>query len=216
MTDTSHDQKSANTLRQEYPLGKQIAQEPIVQVIDDYLNDDEIATLIAAGEDKLEPAKVSSATGGITSKGRSGRNFWLPHGHNETVKALCLRLAELVQLPLNQAESLQLIHYFESQEYAPHFDAWDANTEAGQRCMKRGGQRLITCLLYLNDVDEGGGTIFPKLKQQVEAKKGRLVIFHSCYPGTTIRHPHSLHGGMPVIRGEKWACNLWFRERDYY
>jgi hypothetical protein len=25
-------------------------------------------------------------------------------------------------------------------------------------------------------------------------------------------NPRSLHGGMPVIKGEKWMVNLWFRE----
>jgi len=34
-------------------------------------------------------------------------------------------------------------------------------------------------------------------------------------PGTDSRHPLSLHGGQPVLVGEKWAANLWFRERDY-
>ena len=29
------------------------------------------------------------------------------------------------------------------------------------------------------------------------------------------RHPKSLHGGSPVWGGEKWACNLWFRQLPY-
>ena len=29
---------------------------------------------------------------------------------------------------------------------------------------------------------------------------------------TTSQHPWSLHGSTPVIRGEKYACNLWFRQ----
>ena len=81
--------------------------------------------------------------------------------------------------------------------------------------MAKGGQRMVTCLLYLNDVEEGGGTPFPNLDMEIRAKKGRMVLFHNCHEGSTVRHPDSLHGGMPVLKGEKWACNLWFRELEY-
>jgi len=42
-----------------------------------------------------------------------------------------------------------------------------------------------------------------------------MVLFHNCHQGSNVRHPDSLHGGMPVIQGEKWACNFWFREKAY-
>ena len=74
---------------------------------------------------------------------------------------------------------------------------------------------MITCLLYLNDVEQGGGTSFPKLDMEVRARKGRMLLFHNCHADSTIRHPDSLHGGMPVLKGEKWACNFWFRESSY-
>ena len=39
------------------------------------------------------------------------------------------------------------------------------------------------------------------------------MVFDNCEAGTTGVHPQSLHAGMPVDEGEKWAANLWFRER---
>jgi hypothetical protein len=33
--------------------------------------------------------------------------------------------------------------------------------------------------------------------------------------GANLKHQHSLHRGMPVTSGEKWAANLWFRQRYY-
>jgi prolyl 4-hydroxylase len=81
--------------------------------------------------------------------------------------------------------------------------------------MAKGGQRLVTCLMYLNDVAVGGGTTFPKLNLEVSARKGSMLVFYNCYRDSTLRHPDSLHGGLPVQRDEKWACNLWFREAPY-
>ncbi|WP_052481154.1 prolyl hydroxylase family protein [Gilvimarinus agarilyticus] len=121
--------------------------------------------------------------------------------------------AHLSRAASTNAESLQMIHYGPAQEYAAHFDAWDPATERGERCMAKGGQRLVTCLLYLNDVGAGGATGFPELGLEVPAKRGRMLVFYNCYPGTNVRQPKSLHGGLPVLRGEKLACNFWFRER---
>lgn len=189
--------------------------DPIVYLVEHFLSDDEIAHIRNAGEHLLAQALVTGPAEGVVSKGRTGRNCWIPHSHDSVIAGVCERTSVLVGQPLDNAESLQLIHYGSSQEYAPHFDAWEADSEAGMRCMKRGGQRLVTCLFYLNDVPAGGGTTFPKLKLEVSARKGSLLVFHNCLLGSTVRHPHSLHGGMPVLEGEKWACNLWFRERSY-
>ena len=62
---------------------------------------------------------------------------------------------------------------------------------------------MVTCLLYLNDVEDGGETSFPNLDLEIRAKKGRMVQFHNCHEGSTARHRDSLHGGMPVLKGEK-------------
>jgi len=202
-------------LRSAYEGGQQVNIDPVVSIFENFVCEDEAEQLIAVAESQLQQALVSAETSGVKSQGRSGRNCWISHRHNSVISLLSQRIAAVVGLPLSNAESLQVIHYHESQQYAPHFDAWDEATERGQRCMARGGQRLVTCLLYLNDVELGGGTCFPKLDLEVKAKKGRMLLFHNCGEDSKQRHPHSLHGGMPVEAGEKWACNLWFRERPY-
>tara|TARA_R110002073_G_scaffold282405_2_gene446668 strand:+ start:225 stop:914 length:690 start_codon:yes stop_codon:yes gene_type:complete len=202
-------------LRKFYETGNKVNDDPVVCVFEDFLSDIEVEAVLAAAQPKLQQALVSSARSGVTSAGRSGTNCWVPHGYNAVIEELSLRIAEVVGIGLEFAESLQVIHYAENEQYAPHYDAWDKATERGQRCMAKGGQRMVTCLLYLSDVAEGGGTSFPNLDMEIRAKKGRMLLFHNCHQGSTVRHPDSLHGGMPVLKGEKWACNFWFRELEY-
>ncbi len=202
-------------LRKFYETGNQVNDEPLVCVFEEFLSDSEVEAVLAAAEPKLKQALVSAAKSGVASAGRSGSNCWVPHGYNAVIEELSLRIAEVVGIGLEYAESLQVIHYSENEQYAPHYDAWDRATERGQRCMAKGGQRMVTCLLYLSDVPEGGGTSFPNLDMEIRAKKGRMLLFHNCKQGSTVRHPDSLHGGMPVLKGEKWACNFWFRELEY-
>lgn len=202
-------------LRKFYETGDSVNDEPLVCVFEDFLSDSEVEHVLAAAAPKLEQALVSAAKSGVTSAARSGSNCWIPHGYDAVIEKLSQRIAEIVGNGLEYAESLQVVHYAESEQYAPHYDAWDKASERGQRCMVKGGQRMVTCLLYLNDVEEGGGTSFPNLDMEIRAKKGRMVLFHNCHESSTVRHPDSLHGGMPVLKGEKWACNFWFRELAY-
>lgn len=204
------------TIPQEYDMGSKVNETPSVTICEEYLTQAEVFQIIKAAGDKMQRARVSSGKEGVESAGRTGSNCWVAHDHNKVIHALAKRISKLVGISLQNAESFQVIHYGETQEYSAHFDAWEFNTDRGDRCMARGGQRLVTCLIYLNDVPAGGGTGFPELDLEVQAKKGRMVIFHNCYPGTNYRHPHSLHGGLPVEEGEKWAVNLWFREGDYW
>ena len=74
---------------------------------------------------------------------------------------------------------------------------------------------MVICMLLLTDVEDRSGTSFPILGMEIGAKKGWMVQFHNCHEGSTARHRNSLHGGMPVLKGEKWACKLWFRELVY-
>ena len=202
-------------LRERYPGSNQIGEYPPVFLFEDYLTPQECAHLIELAEPHMSRSLVSGGKDGVESDGRTGGVHWIVHEETPTTLALSRRTAELVGLPLSNAESIQVINYGPGEQYKPHYDAWEAGTETGDRCLARGGQRLVTCLIYLNSVGEGGGTFFPRLDIEVMPKPGRMVLFHNCYAGSTERHEGALHGGMPPAAGTKWACNLWFRERSF-
>lgn len=186
--------------------------DPRVYTIANFLSDSECAHLIArASGEQMDRAKVSGDAAGVLSKGRTNDVCWLDHDGDLACTRIAARVAGLVGLPLNHAERFQVIRYHEGEEYRSHFDAFDPETDAGKRNWRGGGQRLITVLGYLSNVTKGGGTEFPKLKIHVPAEKGKLLVFHNCEAGTEKRHPLTLHAGCPVIEGEKWAFNLWFR-----
>jgi len=188
---------------------------PKVWTIEDCVTEDEARAIRKFAEKKMKKAVVSGEAGGIESKGRTNSVSWVSHNATPVTTRVANRIAELVGLPLTHAENFQVIRYEAGQEYRPHFDAYDGKTERGLRTMKNGGQRLITVLGYLNDVEAGGGTHFPKLDVEVQAKQGRVVVFENCEKDTNVRTPLSLHAGLPVESGIKWAFNLWFREREF-
>lgn len=198
-----------------YPGATVVNREPLIAYRDNYLSAAACREFIALGRESLQRATVSFDDGSGTVPGRSGSNTWLRYDRFAPARALGERLSEFVRIPLAHAEAIQLIHYGPEQRYGAHYDAYDLGTERGRRCCRRGGQRLVTCLVYLNDVSAGGRTRFPRLNLEIAPKTGRLVVFHNVAPGDFGRpHPHSLHGGEPVLAGEKWAMNIWFHEAD--
>ena len=76
--------------------------------------------------------------------------------------------------------------------------------------------RLMTVFLYLNDVEEGGGTDFPTLGVTVEPKRGRALIWPSVEDDNPDSvDPRTLHQALPVEKGIKYAANAWIHQRDF-
>ncbi len=163
----------------------------------------------------LSASLVAGNKEGFISPGRVSSNCWIPHNKTPVIKMICDKIAYVTCNKLENAEKMQVIHYEVGGKYNAHYDGWEHdNSEKQKRNMKYGGQRLMTALVYLNNVEEGGGTSFPKKNVIAKAKKGCMVVFKNCIDNTNIKDPESLHAGMPVIQGEKWAFNLWFREKE--
>ena len=190
--------------------------DPIIYVVKNFISEDECKAFIEAASGKLKHSTVISAEKHVTHPSRTSENCWLEHDANDYLHDVSKRLSILVQMPIRNAEQYQLVHYKKGAEYKPHYDSFDFNTDEGKKNWEPGGQRLITALGYLNDVPEGGGTGFPNLDIEIKASKGDVLVFHNCLKNTTDINPRSLHAGLPVVKGEQWAINLWFRERIRY
>ena len=188
---------------------------PLIYTINNFILPEHCKHFINISKDKIKQSLVSGDKEGFISQGRTGSNYWVPHDYDKITKEVANQISKEVDMPLENAESFQVIYYGVSEEYRQHYDGWLFDgSEKSKRNMKFGGQRMVTALVYLNDVKKGGGTKFTKLEKEVNAEKGKLLIFSNVHDGTNKRHELSEHAGMPVLEGEKWGFNLWFREKS--
>ena len=190
--------------------------DPIIYVVSDFLSSQECASFIEVGEGKMERATVITDQDKEFHANRTNTHTWVAHDANEIVHEASKRFSILVKMPINNAEQYQLVFYGPGNEYKPHFDAFDKNTPEGKNYWFPGGQRMITVLAYLNDVEQGGATNFPEVGVSIKPTTGDVLVFHNCLDGTSDINPKSIHAGSPVISGEKWAVNLWFRQEAIY
>lgn len=187
---------------------------PDVVVFGNVLTADECDALIAAAKPRLNRSlTVATKTGGEElNADRTSNGMFFRRDENEVVKTLERRLAALVNWPVENGEGLQILHYRPGAEYKPHYDYFDPDEPGTPTILKRGGQRVATIIMYLNEPERGGHTIFPDLNFEVTPQRGNAVFFsyNRAHPSSK-----SLHGGAPVIAGEKWIATKWLRERRF-
>jgi len=187
--------------------------DPIIYTIDNAVTDEECEHIINIAKPNLKRALVCGDKGSYIDSGRTNSSYWIRHDFDEITMNVCERISSIVNIPLEFAENMQIIYYDKNETYNRHYDGWKHDkTEYSFRLMNNSGQRLVTAFCYLNTVEKGGSTCFTKLNIHVPAEKGKLLTFHNVYTNTNKLHPDTEHSGMPVLEGEKYAFNLWFRE----
>lgn len=189
---------------------------PRIALFNNVLSDSECDALIAASRGKLERSKVvaNKETGEFVDVTRTSFGTHFDKGESELVNTIQRRVAELARWPLSHAEPLQILNYGVGGEYLPHFDYFEPQEPGRPSPLQTGGQRIATVVMYLNDVQAGGGTIFPHLNLETRPRKGGAIYFSYQLPDGSV-DPMTLHGGSPVIRGEKWIATQWLRERVF-
>lgn len=189
---------------------------PMVAVLENVLDDGECDELIRRAAAQLRRSTIVDPVTGKheTIADRSSEGTFFPLNADDFIARLDARIAALMNLPVENGEGLQVLHYGPGGEYKPHFDFFPPNDPGSVAQMTIGGQRVSTLVMYLNAVDEGGATVFPELGLSVLPKKGSAVYFEYTNSRGQLDH-RTLHAGAPVLRGEKWIVTKWMRQRRY-
>jgi prolyl 4-hydroxylase len=189
---------------------------PDVAILQNVLTPAECDELIALSRPKLQRSRIVDHQTGAEEVMdlRSSYGTYFLRSENSLVKRIEQRLATIIGMPVDHGEGLQILHYGVGAEYVPHYDFFLPESSGSAVHVKKGGQRVITVIMYLNDVEGGGETIFPEINFSVTPRKGSAVYFSYCNSQNKLDRL-TLHGGAPVIRGEKWIATLWVRQSVY-
>lgn len=189
---------------------------PRVILFGNLLGPEECEELIALSRGKVERSSVVNAATGAYDihPHRTSEGTHFARGENDLIRRIESRISALVQIPVERGEPLQILHYRPGGEYKPHYDYFDPALPGNEAVLKHGGQRVATLVMYLNDVEAGGSTVFPQVGLDVLPRRGNAVYFAYATEEGQL-DSRTLHGGSPVSAGEKWIATKWFRQRPY-
>ncbi len=191
-----------------------VLQDPPLLVLEGLLSREECQALIATAAPRMSRSlTVDVKTGGEeTNQARTSEGMFFERGESELISRIEARIGALLGWPVQNGEGLQVLRYGPGAEYLPHYDYFDPAEPGTASILQRGGQRVATLVMYLNEPEAGGATVFPDVALAVVPKCGNAVFFSYSQP-----HPVSrtLHGGAPVISGDKWIATKWLREREF-
>ena len=185
--------------------------DPQIVMFADVLSKNECDRLVETARPRMQRSLTTDMKTGHNKLDavRTSRGMFFRRDENPLVRSIEARIAQLLSWPVENGEHLQVLHYRPGDRYEPHYDYFDPAAEGSAAVLARGGQRLATLLIYLREPERGGETTFPDLGLRFAAKRGCALFFSYDRP-----HPSTktLHGGAPVIAGEKWVATKWLRE----
>lgn len=180
-------------------------EEPLIVVLANVLSDEECEMLMGMSGDKMKRSKIGVSRNINDIRTSSGTFL----EESEVTTRIERRIASIMNVSIEHGDGLQILKYTVGQEYKAHYDFFAENSAAANN------NRMSTLVIYLNDVEEGGETFFPKLNLTVSPKKGMAVYFEYFYQDASL-NKLTLHGSAPVIKGEKWVATQWMRRRPMY
>lgn len=192
---------------------------PWIITFDDFLTPSECDRLIELGGNKgyerstnVGKMKFDGTFESDVSTTRTSHNAWcVDECYDDPISQQVVhRIANVTGISERNQENMQMLRYDVGQFYRQHHDYIEADVE------RLSGPRVLTFFLYLNDVEEGGGTKFNDLGIVVQPKKGRALLWPSVVDVDPMAKEFTTdHEALPVERGIKFGANAWIHMFDF-
>jgi prolyl 4-hydroxylase len=190
--------------------------QPVLALLSDVMSAEECRELIDLARPRLQPSTIVDLQSGqdVVAAYRNSLGMFFRLRETAFIARLDRRISELMNLPVENGEGLQVLYYPTGAASAPHVDFLQITNEANHASIARSGQRVSTMVTYLNDVPAGGETSFPELGWAATPCLGHAVYFEYCDSRGWVDW-RSVHAGNAVLDGEKWVASKWMRQRRF-
>jgi len=194
-----------------------------IYAIDNFLTPDECSKIISIiNASELTPSctyVASKPTERVVHSDRTSKTCYFG-GSIPFITEVDNRICKTIGISNRSAEQIQGQKYEVGQEFQFHTDYFAP--ELLKKDPSINGQRTWTFMIYLNDVEEGGRTSFPRAFCSCVPKTGTAIVWNNLYSHASTdnandygkENPFSSHCGMPIIRGEKYILTKWFKETE--
>lgn len=188
------------------------SQQPRIAALPGLFTRDECIYVALKGMPLLRPARVASRNGASSvdpMRSNDAGKFGLLEA-DVMMQSLDVRVASALGHPPENGEGFALLRYEPGQQYLPHCDWIDPGRPASRPDLDRWGQRIATCVVYLNDGFEAGATEFPRLGLAFRGGIGDALLWDNVRPDGGV-DPQTVHAGRSPAKGVKFLLSKWMR-----
>jgi prolyl 4-hydroxylase len=197
------------------PIPREMSRSPHVLLVDGFVSPAVCDWIRTRAEPHLKRAEIYDPASGAGRPDPVRTNTAYAFDLAATDLVLVLvreRIARLAGLPVPGLEPTQALRYTPGQKFDWHVDFLDAAVPGHRDDLARAGQRIATCLVWLNDDYEGGETAFETGDLRFRGRKGDAILWANVTPHGA-PDPLTRHAGLPPTSGEKWILSQWMRPR---
>jgi hypothetical protein len=184
----------------------------VLTIHDNFLTKADCDKLIDLSESNFKRSQVTSgySDGIIDDEQRKSYSALLAIDDEPFLNGLYELIAKKFKFRTSQFEYFQCVKYNGGDFFDYHHDVLKKDANGDEKLKTR----RYTLLIYLNDSFKGGETAFPLLGIRVRPKSGCAILFENLQEDGNILK-ESLHAGLPVLEGTKYALNLWVHQSDF-
>jgi len=197
-------QFSFHHINESYPNVTKVHSDPDIYIIPNFLSSDECDRIIAKSSPHLMPCLVKAESSGsvlMDAEIRTSTNANIPR---KEVPTLIKKIIDLMNCSEEQLEMYQVLKYGKGQEFKAHTDGFKGPVTA---CGFFKSGRIATLFCYLNDVEEGGKTVFNKIGIDITPKQGTAAV-HFPMSLDLEEDERTEHQGSVAV-DDKWLLTTW-------
>ena len=91
-----------------------------------------------------------------------------------------------------------------------HVDSRNWRDSTSAESIYKLGPRIITFMIYLSNLPDGGHTVFPQTGISVKPEMGSVLYWFTVHPDLSY-DSRNFHMGCPTVYGNKWIANKWVK-----
>ena len=187
----------------------------IIQLNPNYLQIYKIKNFISSSESKKLIEAINQTKLVRTGKANTFNEYTdkkCDLNNHQLVKDINSRMSLLIGCE-NSLPTLGM-KYYQKDYKNKHFDnPWktiDGKSILASDALKNKSKTTWTFMVYINDIDDGGETYFPRLNIKVIPKMGSALVWNNLFIDGSL-NPFSEHQSLSVKSSEKYILTKWFR-----
>lgn len=189
---------------------KKITEIPtFLKFYNNFLTKKECDSIIAMSKDNFVKSQVYSPdniNATVNNNVRSSSSYTITN-KDLLVEKIKNKVSELLVIPKENFETLQVQKYEKGQQYYPHYDYIQGMEN----------QRIKTFIIYLNRLNkkDGGCTSFTHYNYKIKPKTGMAICFDNVDSNGNV-NPKTMHAGEQInTEVNKYILTVWIRQNKY-